>query len=614
MAKTNYEQDNTIFALDIGTRSVIGLVVSVQDGSIKVLNQAMVEHQSRAMLDGQIHDIPRVASAVEKVKAELEKKLKMKFKKVALAAAGRSLRTIRCRVEQEILDDIEIEPIIINTLELTGVQEAQKLLEQEAGLKDNERFYCVGHSVVAYYLNNYHIANLVGHKGKTIAADVLATFLPASVVNSLYAVLARVNLEPLYLTLEPIAACEVVIPEQLRLLNLALVDVGAGTSDIAITRDGTVKAYGMVPMAGDEITEVLMEALMVDFMSAEKIKRSIQDAETISYKDVLGLEMIVTRDEVVKLILPIVNKLAEEIASNIIELNGGNAPKSVMCVGGGSQVPNLTSKLAEQLNLSPQRVVIRNRSNISNLTVGKKSILNGPEGVTVVGIAAVASKKIEQNFITIIVNGKTFTLFNTRKLNVINALALIEISPRDLLGYNGRDIRFTLNGKQRTVYGELSKSAVITVNNKTANLQTPVIDGDNIKVEKAIDGKDAVAKVADFIELSLHDPKCLLNGKSVGIEHNIKSEDVLEISPSVEETTRLGELETTELTGYNIQVTVNGQSIIMEGKKEYILIDIFNYYSIDATNYTGSFLLTHNGEKAEYTNVLLNGDNIEIKW
>lgn len=61
------------------------------------------------------------------------------------------------------------------------------------------------------------------------------------------------------LTLEPIAAIQVLIPKSMRRLNVALVDIGAGTSDIAITNEGTVTAYGMVPKAGDEITESVSE-------------------------------------------------------------------------------------------------------------------------------------------------------------------------------------------------------------------------------------------------------------------------------------------------------------------------------------------------------------------
>ena len=64
----------------------------------------------------------------------------------------------------------------------------------------------------------------------------------------------------------------VAIPEQYRLLNIALVDVGAGTSDICLTKDGSIVAYGMIPSAGDELTEIIAKEYLVDFASAEKIK------------------------------------------------------------------------------------------------------------------------------------------------------------------------------------------------------------------------------------------------------------------------------------------------------------------------------------------------------
>lgn len=620
MAKITFDENNALFALDIGTRTVIGIVVYMAEGHMKVLAQAMVEHQSRAMLDGQIHDIPRVAEAVQKVKAELEKKLKAPLQKVAIAAAGRSLKTRRCRVDQELIEDLEIDAMMIHTLELMGVQRAQELLEQETRQEgEGEKFFCVGHSVVGYYLNDYPITNLEWHRGKKIGAEVLATFLPASVVNSLYTVLARVGLEPLYLTLEPIAASEVIIPEQLRLLNLALVDVGAGTSDIAISRDGTITAYGMVPTAGDEITELIMEILMVDFMTAEQIKRSLWQGQDIRYQDVLGTEVTVACEEVMQMIEPAVENLASEIVRHILDLNGQTPPKSVMCVGGGSQVPSLVDRIAEKLGLIQQRVVIRNRSNIRNLVDVKKKDLAGPEGVTVVGIAAVAARKQGQNFITVTVNGQPFTLFNTRQLTVLQALGLLEFNPRELLGRNGKDLRFTLNGKPKTVYGELAKPAAITVNGHPANLKTVINDKDIILVEKAVPGKDAVARVADILgNLPVNAPSyCLLNGQPAGPEQLISPGDVLEVTLTptpAEKPSPQPDPAASALQGKPIQVTVNGQAILMEGKSEYILIDVFNYYEPGITQSSGMVEIKRNGNAAEYTETLQDGDVIEIRW
>src|SRR5690625_5853026 len=110
------------------------------------------------------------------------------------------------------------------------------------------------------------------------------------VIESLLAAIVRGDLEMDALTLEPIAAIDVLIPESMRRLNIALVDIGAGTSDIALTRDGTVTAYGMVPVAGDEITEALSDAYLLDYREAEQMKRAIHPETATTITDILGFE------------------------------------------------------------------------------------------------------------------------------------------------------------------------------------------------------------------------------------------------------------------------------------------------------------------------------------
>ena len=106
-----------------------------------------------------------------------------------------------------------------------------------------------------YYMNGYQMGNLEGHKAKSIAVDLIATFLPDDVVDGLYKAVEFAGLHVANLTLEPIAAIQVAIPEKFRMLNMALVDVGAGTSDISITKEGTITAYGMIPVAGNRSRE-----------------------------------------------------------------------------------------------------------------------------------------------------------------------------------------------------------------------------------------------------------------------------------------------------------------------------------------------------------------------
>lgn len=647
---------NHIFALDIGTRTVIGVTGYIEGEQFVISAQEVLEHEGRFMYDGQIHDIPRVAGVVNKVKEALEHKTGLSLEKVAVAAAGRALKTVQCRAEMEHEPGREVEMTHIRALELAALRQSRLELEGAPGYTGDDNYYCVGHCVVKYLLDEMPVSNLLGHRGKRLAAEIVATFLPASVVNSLYAVLQRVGLEPVNLTLEPIAAIDVAIPPNYRLLNLAMVDIGAGTSDIAITRDGSITAYGMVPFAGDEITEPIMHKLLVEFNEAEKIKRALGAAQgEISYTDILGMDNTVAVDEVMQIIDPVLDKLARAVSEDILNLNGGMPPKSVFCVGGGARVPTLTERLARCLQLDTRRVVTRDRSFVNNLVSVADDPLAGPEGVTVIGIATVALARMGYEFMTLKINGKEYKLFNTNSISVARALGLTGFDPRDLIGKNGRDLKFVLNGREHTVFGGVSEPARILVNDKNANLQTTVRDGDAIIVVKADTGRDAAARVADFvpenaaIKLSINGkqfswrPRAHLNGREAEPSSPLGPGDRLDIeSPTVEAVAAaagidctgreirvngtivpvdclLGEGDVVEIvaaseTKGGTRVTVNGREILLPGNREFIFVDILSYVDMDTTRAGGQLVMMVNGVPARYTQTLQDGDRIELYW
>jgi cell division protein FtsA len=528
-----------VFALDIGTRTVIGIVGRKEGDKFRILAQEIIEHAGRSMYDGQIHDIPQVAAAVRKVKEGLEEKIGEKLEKAAIAAAGRALATSRTSVEQVINENLEIDEGTVRNLEMVAVHKAQEMLAEGPGV--NDRYYYVGHSVVSYFLDGFPISNLVGHRAKTIGADVLVTFLPASVVDSLFSVLSRVGLQPVNLTLEPIAAVDVLIPEGLRLLNLALVDIGAGTSDIAITKDGGVVAYGMVPVAGDEISEAIAQRCLVDFQTAERIKRRIKEGGEISYTDILGNEETVAAADLLGYLEPVLKRLAEEIATTILVLNGNQPPKSVFCIGGGSQVPTLPERIAEKLGIGTRRVGLKDRAALAGLIPPEDDRAAGPEGVTVVGIAASAMKNAGCAFIEVKINGQAHQVFNFPGLRVAHVLNQTDFTPQDLFARDGRDLKFFLNGREEVVRGELARPAMILVNGQGASLQTQIRHGDEISFFPARDGRDARAFVRDYlqpdlaIEIALNGkvfnlrPVCYLNDVQVEEEAEIQPEDHLVI-------------------------------------------------------------------------------------
>jgi len=263
-APVSEHQGEHIFAMDIGTRSVIGLIGRMTGDTLKIDAVAAEEHQNRAVVDGQIEDIAETAKIARKVKERLEREIGHSLSQVYIAAAGRVLKTGEAVHEAEIPENQEIDAPLVAKMEFAAIQSIhESLMKEEADHEDS--FLCVGHSVVRYTLDDYDFSSLIGHKGGRAAVKVIATFLPREVVESLSTTMDRIGLTVAGLTLEPIAAINAVIPTDIRKLNLALVDIGAGTADIAICEKGSVSAYTMVTVAGDEITEAIMEACLAGF-------------------------------------------------------------------------------------------------------------------------------------------------------------------------------------------------------------------------------------------------------------------------------------------------------------------------------------------------------------
>ncbi|WP_425448576.1 cell division protein FtsA [Dethiothermospora halolimnae] len=655
----NLENKNIIFSLDIGTRTVIGLVGEYRDDCFKILATEMMEHDKRVMYDGQIHDIKGVVDIVEKVKLKLEEKLEIKLDKVAIAAAGRALKTYKVRVDRDIDITQEISKQIIESLEMEAIQKAQQTLEEN---KDyNDKYYCVGYTVINYYLDDNFMENLEGHKGNKIGTDVLATFLPNIVVDSLYTVMSKVGLEVINLTLEPIAAINVAIKKNMRLLNLALVDIGAGTSDIAITKDGSIVAYAMASIAGDEITEKISKSYLLDYDSAERLKVELNRQENHKFNDIVGIEHNMNTSEIIGNIGDAIDNLAKEISENIIAYNG-KSPSAVFLIGGGSQIPTITSRIAEYLELPEERVVIRDTSIIDDVN-GVSEDLEGPNGITPIGIAITALNSKEKDFLEIKVNGKKIKLFNSKEIKVSDALVLVGYNPRKLIPSRGEDFIYYINGETKIKKGSFGEPAKIYVNNKLENLEYKLKNNDIVLIDEAKEGEKIVPKLFECLNMDksvkLAGTKVNLitdikvNGNIIKDNITIKEKDRIEVNEikSVDELFKSQGLDQQDYNVYindekinsnilisdgdtieyynksyirksnnntngkTITLKINGEEkIINYNKKEFIFVDVFDHIDFDLSKPNGILVLKVNGEKAEYVRKLNDGDNLEIYW
>ncbi|MEK4246377.1 pilus assembly protein PilM [Psychrobacillus sp. FSL K6-2684] len=525
---------STLFALDIGTRSVVGIILEQRNETFHVVDILVEEHKDRAMMDGQIHNVLKVAEVIQSIKEKLEAK-HGPLEKVSVAAAGRALKTEQAEIKMNIKNRPIFSEEDVSRLELSAVQQAQNALVQPDNGNQSSHYYCVGYSVLYYKLDGEEIGSLVDQQGEEASIEVIATFLPRVVVESLISALKRANLEMEALTLEPIAAINVLIPTSMRRLNVALVDIGAGTSDIAITDFGTVVAYGMVPYAGDEITEALSDHYLLDFPLAEKAKRAINTNDYIQVQDILGFEQDIPKEEVIEALKPTITELATEISKEILRLNNNRSPKAVMLVGGGSLTPTITTSLEQALNLPANRVAVRGIDAIQDLTK-EEHIPITPELVTPIGIA-IAAKKSPIQYMSVKVNGQVVRLFELKEMTVGDALLAANISTRKLYGKPGAALSIQLNNQTLHIPGEHGQAALIMVNGMEANTKTIIKNKDTIELLEGKDGNPGVATVRDLLDeasvqtvtfqgvMYIVEPKIYINGASSTIDTPLKERD-----------------------------------------------------------------------------------------
>ena len=364
-------------------------------------------------------------------------------------------------------------------------------------------------------MNGYQMGNLEGHKAKNIAVDLIATFLPDDVVDGLYKAVELAGLHVANLTLEPIAAIQVAIPEKFRMLNMALVDVGAGTSDISITKEGTITAYGMIPVAGDSLTDILVQHCLVEFEVAEQIKRKCRTQETIEYEDIMGLPQTIKASEVLELLDPEIERMTQLVSDTIKELNGDKPVSAVFVVGGGGMVPGYTEKLAEKLGIVKERVAIRGQEVMQTITFELENARKDAMMVTPIGIC-LSYYVQSNNFIFVEFNGERVKLYDNGKLSVTDAAMQMQFPNDQLFPRKGEALLFTVNGKTRMVRGEQGEAAVIRVNGDEADMYTQVHNGDRIVVTPSTEGEPAVLELGKLSELG-DALQVYVNGKQISL-------------------------------------------------------------------------------------------------
>jgi cell division protein FtsA len=616
------KQDHAlIYALDIGTRSIIGVAGRVADERLEVLAIEKEEHGRRAMLDGQIEDIDQVAKVARRVTERMEARLGCKLSRVCVAAAGRALRTEKGHYAMELPQVTRIGSDIISQLESGAVADAESNLSEEQD--SQRRSYLVGYTVSGYLLDRYPLATLKDHNGQQLEAEVVATFLPSEVVESLYTVMEAAGLEVASLTLEPIAALNAVIPADLRLLNLVLADIGAGTTDIAICRDGAVVGYTMATTAGDEITETLMRRFLIDFATAERMKMQLNEPSVV-YRDVLGLEQSVAGTEIQETLRGAAKTLAQEIAQRVTDING-TPPSAMFLAGGGSKLLGLRELVAQELGMDERRVALAG-NNYDISAFSREYELNDPEYATPLGIAVSAGLGLISDSYRILLNGKPAKLFRSGALTVLDLLMMNGYTSSDLVGRTGRTLSVTVDGQRLTFRGQSATPCVLRCNGKDATPSALVYAGDSIEFTPAVPGASAERTPGELLGEE-YSGGVLINGHPAALDTPLRSGDQVistvsaalpaEDEPEEPEVwTGAAEQADVPVSRRPLFLYLNGEALVLPGKADgsaYYLMDLLDRSGIDFEKLDVPLVLQVNGADCPFTQELRNNDQVTIR-
>ena len=638
-----------IYALDIGTRSIIGVVGRAEDDRFHVLAIEKQEHSKRAMMDGQIEDIDQVARVVKDVTARLEQRLECKLRRVCIAAAGRALRTEKGHFSMELPKVRRISDELIGQLEAGAVSAAETALH--TAVERQDRFFLVGYTVSRYLLDGYPMSTLRGHNGQKLEADVVATFLPAEVVESLYSAMKAVGLEVASLTLEPIAAINATIPRDLRLLNLVMVDIGAGTSDIAVCRDGSVVGYTMATVAGDEITESIMRTYLVDFSTAERIKADAGSRAAIYFTDILGLEQELDPQELAGVLKEPIRELAEELGRRIKDLNGG-PPSAVFLAGGGSKLGGLRQAISAALEMDERRVAIAG-NNFKLSAFADDEDLNDPEYATPLGIAVSAGLGLISDSYRLTLNGQPAKLFRSGTLTALDLLLMNGYVYNDLIGRTGQSLVINLDGKRTLFRGEPATPSVLKINGEEKPASTVIESGDVIDFTPARAGVSAVRTLEELLGAD-GAAEALVNGLPAAPDRLLQTGDEVrthavvpvampqaapenvevpfaadagrpemlveheELMPEQGAVTPAAsdKQESMGVPGGQRMFFLNGRALVMPAKpnnEPYYLMDMLDCSGIDFEHLEKRVILQVNGAEGQFTQILQDGDAVVIR-
>lgn len=276
------EADDLVVALDIGTEFVKALIARLDGDDLEILGVGRAKQSLDDMHGGAISDIGGVVRNCEQALSKAEEQAGVQGRRAVIGIAGELVKgltqTIRYKRPQpnRPLDVVEMERIIEKVQE-RAQDKAQKQIAYETGNQDVE-VKLVNSAIVSIHIDGYKVSNPIGFQGRDVAIQIYTAFAPMVHIGALERAASELDLDLIAVAAEPFAVSRSVLgTDASSTFTAILVDVGGGTTDIAVVNDGGVEGTKMFGIGGRSFTKTIAADLGVSYEDAEKLKLNINE-------------------------------------------------------------------------------------------------------------------------------------------------------------------------------------------------------------------------------------------------------------------------------------------------------------------------------------------------
>lgn len=341
--RSSQDADRYVVGLDIGTENVKALIGKIHGENVDIVGVGKAHQGLSDMQAGAVADIAAVTANCNKALSAAEGQAGVSPRAVVVGIAGELVKgtTVSVRIKRKDAKkpmDLDEVDQIIALVQKRAFEQAKNQIAEELGGKDVE-VQLVNSALVRMEIDGYTVTNPVSFQGREITVQLYAAFAPLIHIGAIEQVVQQLDMDLLAVAAEPFAVARSVVGNDSNsTMSAILMDVGGGTTDIAVLDEGGVQGTKMFGIGGRAFTRSVERDAEVTFDQAESIKLSMAADEPDTKQDKLAYRALLKTTKVWRSGV----ELALEEFTGLDHL-----PHHILLCGGGASLQMLLDELEQ---------------------------------------------------------------------------------------------------------------------------------------------------------------------------------------------------------------------------------------------------------------------------